>query len=51
MKLLALAMQVCEDDRRATRKLPDDLPARAARRRQCFGISNDGELRELPLPF
>src|SRR5690349_2100910 len=32
VKLFALAVQICEDDRRAARKLPDDLTAGAARR-------------------
>src|ERR1043166_2517564 len=41
VKRLALTIQVCEYDRRAARKLPDDLAARAARWRQCFGIGNN----------
>jgi hypothetical protein len=33
MKNLALPIEVRKDDRRAARKLPDDLPARSTRRR------------------
>src|SRR5689334_6802476 len=51
MKLLALAIQVSEHDCRIARKLPDDLATRAARRRQCFGIGDYGELREIAFAF
>ena len=51
MKLLTFAVEICEDDRRASRKLPDDLAARAAGWRQRFRIGNDGELGKLSLAF
>src|ERR1041384_6363002 len=51
VKLLALTVQVCEDDRGAARKLPDDLTTRTARRRQCFGVRDHGELRKLSFTF
>ncbi len=44
-------MKVSENDRRVPAKLPNDLPAGAARRRQCFRISNDGQLGKMFVAF
>src|SRR5688500_4037515 len=49
VKLFSLPVEVREHDPRASRKLPDYLPASTARRRQRLGVSNYGQRRELSL--
>jgi len=51
MKNLALPVEIRKNDRRPARKLPDDLPARATRRRQRLGIGHDRELGEISFAF
>ena len=51
VKLLALAVEVREHNRRASRKLPDDLTTRSAWRRQRLRISNHSERREIAFTF
>src|SRR5215213_47448 len=51
MKFLALPVEVCEHDVRTARKLPDDLAARSARRRQGLSVRNHRKIRELAFAF
>jgi len=51
MKRFALAVEIRKHDRRAFGKLPDDLTARTAGRRQCIRIGDDGQRSELSLTF
>src|ERR1043165_2324859 len=48
---LGVAAQVCEDDGDVAAVLPDDLAAGSAGRRQALCVDDDGEARELALPF
>src|SRR5215210_132491 len=49
LERLGVAAQVGEDDRDVAAELPDDLAARAARRRQTLGVHDDAEALELAL--
>ena len=51
VKRFALAVEIRKHDRRAFRKLPDDLTASAAGRRQSIRIGNNGQRGELSLTF
>src|SRR5690349_3405582 len=51
VKDFALPGEIRENDLRAARKLPDDLPASATRRRQRFRIRNYRQLRKLSFTF
>ena len=51
MKLLTLSLEICEDDRYAFRKFPNDLPASATRRRQRLRVSHDSQFRKLSFTF
>src|SRR5581483_12358101 len=44
-------LQVRELDLEVAAELPQDLPARAARRRRRLGVGDDGDARERALPF
>ena len=51
MKLFALAVEVREHDRRASREFPDDLAAGATGRRQRFRVGNYSKFSKLPFTF
>lgn len=51
VKFFRLSVQICENNGRVARKLPDDLAAGAAGRRQRFRVGNDGKLSKLPFTF
>ena len=48
---LSFTLKIAEHDRRILRKLPNNLPASPARRRQGIGVGYDGEFSEVPLTF
>src|ERR1043165_7543141 len=51
VKLLALAVEICEHNRRASCKLPDDLTTCSARWCQSLGVSDYCERREVAFTF
>src|SRR5215217_8864746 len=51
VKLLALPIKICKHDLRASRKLPNDLTTRSARRRQSFSVCNNSKVCELAFTF
>jgi len=51
MKFFALAVEVREHDRRASSKLPDDLAAGTAGRRQRFRVGDNSKFSKLPFTF
>ena len=51
MQLFLLPVQICQHDRRVFAKLPNDLPASSARRRELLGVRNDYQSGEVSLTF
>ena len=51
MQLFLLPMQICQQYRRVFAKLPNDLPASSARRRELLGVGNDYQSGKVSLAF
>ncbi len=51
MQLFLLPMQICQHYRRVFAKLPNDLPASSARRRELLGVGNDYQSGKVSLAF
>src|SRR2546429_10011224 len=51
VQFLSLPMQICQHYRRVFAKLPNDLPASSARRRELLGVGNDYQSGKVSLAF
>ena len=51
IQLFLLPMQICQQYRRVFAKLPNDLPASSARRRELLGVGNDYQSGKVSLAF
>ncbi len=51
MQLFLLPMQICQHYSCVFAKLPNDLPASSAGRRELLGVSNDYQLGKVSLTF
>ena len=45
------ALEVAKNHFQVAAEFPEDLPAGAARRRRRLGVGDDGDAREVPMPF